>query len=638
MLHINNLTYRIAGRELFTDASVHVPAGHRIGVVGRNGVGKSTLLRLIAGDVQPDGGTIRLPKGLRMGEVDQEAPGGPDSLIDTVLAADRERLALLAELETSPAGERMAWIHERLVDIDAYSAPARAARILAGLGFDDDAQQAPCDSFSGGWRMRVALAAVLFLEPDLLLLDEPTNYLDIEGAFWLENFLRGYRHTVLLVSHDRDLLNRAVNGILHLEQNRFRLYHGIYDGFERQRRERLVLEEKARQKQEVQRKHIQNFVDRFRYQASKARQAQSRLKALERMQPVAAALEDPNVVFAIPAVKALAPPLIAADRAAVGYGDGPPVLQDLSFTIGADDRIALLGRNGNGKSTLAKLLAGRLPAMAGSIEISDKLTTAYFAQHQIEDLRAAETAVGHLRRLMPDKSETWLRNHLGAFGLSQKKSETASGDLSGGEKSRLVLALITVAAPHMLILDEPTNHLDVDARQALIQALNDYRGAVVLIGHDRHFVDLVADRLWLVANGTVTAYDGDLADYHRSQLRKSSGRPGPGKAPRGSSESAAQRRQRKRDAARDRNELKPLREKISRLEREIGELQNELRALAGAMMDPDSHGDDASRITELNKSHGQFSRKLEDKETLWLEVQAELESRQQSFAQRDESR
>ena len=455
-----------------------------------------------------------------MAAVAQEAPSGPESLIATVLAADHERDALLAELDADPDAERISAIHERLLAIDGYGAPARAAAILAGLGFDEAAQHRPCRDFSGGWRMRVALAAVLFLEPDLLLLDEPTNYLDLEGAMWLESYLKRYRHTVLLVSHDRNLLNEAVNGILHVHDQRLTLYRGGYDQFERQRREQLEVQEKARKRQDQQRKHIQAFVDRFRYKASKARQAQSRLKALARMEPVAAAMEDPYLRFKLPEPPELAPPLIATESGSVGYVEDQPVLHRLDFTIGADDRIALLGRNGNGKSTLAKLLAGRLSLMSGSMHRNNKLEIGYFAQHQIEDLVPEDSAVEELRRLLPTHTESKVRAHLGAFGLGQQKADTRCRDLSGGEKARLVLARITTASPHLLILDEPTNHLDVDAREALIQALNDYPGAVILISHDRHFVDLVADRLWLVADGTVSNFDGSMDDY-RQRLSKS---------------------------------------------------------------------------------------------------------------------
>ncbi len=519
MLDIRNLTYRIGGRDLITNCSVQIPAGHHVGMVGRNGVGKSTLLRLILDELQADDGEISMPRNLRVGAVAQEAPGGPESIVDTVLAADTERHNLLAELDTDPEAGRMAEIHERLVDIDAYGAPSRAATILAGLGFDEAAQRRPCEEYSGGWRMRVALAAALFLAPDLLLLDEPTNYLDIEGAMWLEGFLRSYRHTVLLVSHDRELLNRAVDHILHIEPTAFTLYRGGYDQFDRQRRERAVLQEKARARQEAQRKHIQQFVDRFRYKASKARQAQSRLKALARMEPIAAALVDPSVSFAIPDGKQLAPPLVSAEGVQVGYRPGEPVLKDLNFTIGNDDRIALLGQNGNGKSTFAKLLAGRLEPMAGHLHRNHRLSAAFFAQHQIEDLRPQDTAIDHLRRLRPDASETELRSHLGGYGLIQDRATTAAENLSGGEKSRLVLALITEAKPQLLILDEPTNHLDVDAREALIQALNQFSGSVILISHDRHFVELVADRLWLVAGGTVNVFDGDVSDYQNRLFR-----------------------------------------------------------------------------------------------------------------------
>ncbi|HEX2337059.1 MAG TPA: ABC-F family ATP-binding cassette domain-containing protein, partial [Hyphomicrobiaceae bacterium] len=499
MLHINDLSYRIEGRLLFDQATAGIASGHKVGLVGRNGSGKTTLLRLIAGELSPDEGRVNVPRATRIGSVAQEAPGGPESLIDFVLAADRERTRLLAEAETAHDPGRIADIHERLSDIDAHAAPARAARILAGLGFDEAAQQRPCSEFSGGWRMRVALAAMLFTEPELLLLDEPTNYLDLEGTVWLEEYLRDYPHTVLIVSHDRELLNRSVSSILHLQQGKLTLYTGGYDTFEQTRREQQRLDLKLKKKQDDERRHIEAFIIRFKAKASKATQAQSRVKALARMQPIAELIEERVIPFVFPnPAKALASPLIRLEGAAAGYEPGRPVLQGLNLRLDADDRVGLLGANGNGKSTFAKLIAGRLPPMAGRRYGSDKITVAYFAQHQMEDLPPRQTPYEHMRELMPDATEAQKRAKLGALGFGIDKADTRAQNLSGGEKARLLLALATFHRPHLLILDEPTNHLDVDAREALVRALNDYEGAVILISHDRHLMDACADRLWIV--------------------------------------------------------------------------------------------------------------------------------------------
>ncbi|MFZ1102139.1 MAG: ABC-F family ATP-binding cassette domain-containing protein, partial [Hyphomicrobiaceae bacterium] len=531
MLHINELTYRIQGRVIFDGASAGIPAGHKVGLVGRNGAGKTTLLRLIAGELVPDDGGISVPRATRIGWVAQEAPGGPERLIDFVLAADAERSRLLAEAETAHDPARIADIHQRLTDIGAYAAPAKAARILAGLGFDEATQQRPCAELSGGWRTRLALAAVLFTEPELLLLDEPTNYLDLEGTLWLEDYLRDYPHTVVIVSHDRDLLNRSVTAILHLSQGRLALYTGGYDQFEETRREKQRLDLKLKKKQDDERRHIEAFITRFRAKASKATQAQSRVKALARMQPIAAQIEERVPPFALPNPgKALASPLVRLEGAAVGYAPGEPVLRGLDLRLDADDRVGLLGANGNGKSTFAKLIAGRMATMAGRRYASDKMAVGYFAQHQMDDLPEGRTPYDHMVRLMPEATEAQRRARLGTLGFGIDKANTTAGQLSGGEKARLLMALATFHAPHLLILDEPTNHLDVDAREALARALNDYEGAVILISHDRHLVDACADRLWLVRGGTVRTYEGDMATYRTECLAERGGEP---MAPRG---------------------------------------------------------------------------------------------------------
>ena len=518
MLSIDNVVVRIAGREILKGASANLPAGRRIGLVGRNGAGKTTLLKLFLGELATDAGEVAWPRGWKIGAVAQEAPGGPDSLLDAVLAADQERSALLLAAETETDGHKLGDVYHRLDDIDAYSAPARAASILAGLGFSPEEQLRPCAEFSGGWRMRVALATILFAAPDLLLLDEPTNYLDLEGVMWLEDFLRRYRGTVLIVSHDRDLLNTAVEFILHLEHGKLTLYTGDYDTFVATRTAKRALDAASAKKQEAARAHMQAFVDRFRYKASKARQAQSRMKMLARLQTVELPVDEQVAPIRIPAATEASPPLITMHRASVGYELGKPILSHLSLRFDPDDRIALLGKNGNGKSTLAKLLAAKLAPMGGELVRARKLVPGYFAQHQLEELNGALTPIETLSHLRPKLTMEQLRTQLGGFGFSSDKAMTKVMSLSGGERARLMLALATLDKPNMLILDEPTNHLDIDARTELLNALNDFDGAVILVSHDRRLLEATADRLLLVAGGRVEPFDGDLDDYRRFLL------------------------------------------------------------------------------------------------------------------------
>jgi ATP-binding cassette subfamily F protein 3 len=526
MLRIDNLTYRIGPRVLLEKASVTINPGHRVGLVGRNGSGKTTLLRMITGNLEPDGGTLVMPIRWRIGVSTQEAPDGEASLIDTVLSADEELNRLTVESENTNDPNRIAEIHARLRDKDAHSAPSRAARILAGLGFSDTAQQKPCSDFSGGWRMRVALAGLLFSEPDLLLLDEPTNHLDLEACLWLEDYLNRYSGTVLLVSHDRGILNRVAGEILHLENGKLKLYQGGYDRFEETRRMQLELNAKARVKQDTQRAHIEKFVERFRYKATKAKQAQSRMKMLDRMEPIPEHREEGSITFAFPDPVFLAPPLYTAEKVDIGYAN-TVVLKNLSFRLDTDDRIALLGANGNGKSTLIKLLAGRLSPMAGNINKSGKLRIGYFSQHQGDELDFSATPIIELGRLRDHDTEQQLRSQLGRFGFTQQRAETRIGDLSGGEKARLLFALMSCENPNILLLDEPTNHLDVSSRQALVQAINAFEGAVIIVSHDPHIIGLTAERFWLVEGGSVSTYEGDLEDY-RSMLinRRKAGRSG----------------------------------------------------------------------------------------------------------------
>jgi ATP-binding cassette subfamily F protein 3 len=622
MITITDLSARIAGRLLLDHASVSLPTGIKAGLVGRNGAGKSTLFRVITGDLSSESGSVTLPKAARIGQVAQEAPGTEDPLIDIVLAADKERTALMAEAETATDPHRIADIQMRLVDIDAHSAEARAASILSGLGFNSEAQLRPASAFSGGWRMRVALAAVLFAEPDLLLLDEPTNYLDLEGTLWLEDYIRRYPHTVIIISHDRDLLNNAVNSIVHLDQKKLTFYRGGYDQFERQKAENDELQMKSKAKSDAARKHLQTFIDRFKAKASKAKQAQSRVKALERMGTVASVIEDhvQPITFPEPE-KQPASPIIAINGGAVGYEPGKPILKNLNLRIDNDDRIALLGSNGNGKSTFAKFIAGRLPPESGDLRLAPSLKIGFFAQHQLDDLVPEDTPVEHVRRLMPGVPEAKVRGRVAQMGLATEKMNTAAKDLSGGEKARLLMGLSAFHAPNLLILDEPTNHLDIDSRRALIEALNDYNGAVILISHDRHLIEATVDRLWLVNNGTVETFEGDLEEYR--SLIVSSGKKKEEK-PQLSDDAASKALQRKASADR-RASLAPLRKKINEIESVTAKLEKLIQSLDAELADPVLYEKEPAKAADKVKQRGEAAAKLAAAEEQWLALSAEYE-------------
>ncbi len=625
MLHINDLTYRIGGRLLFDKATAGIPEGYKVGLVGRNGTGKSTLLRLIAGEISPDGGTIGFPKNARLGYLTQEAPGGPESLLETVLAADKERAALLEESETAIDPDRIGDIHTRLSDIDAHSAPARAARILSGLGFDEAAQARSCSEFSGGWRMRVALAAVLFSAPDILLLDEPTNYLDLEGSLWLEDFIQTYPHTVLIVSHDRDLLNKAATHILHLHDKRLAFYTGGYDTFEETRREQQRLQLKLRKAQDEQRKSMEAFVERFRAKASKARQAQSRLKALSKMQPIAAEVDHQVVPFRFPSPeRPLGNPLIRIEGAAVGYTPGKPVLRHVDLRLDSDDRVGLLGSNGNGKSTLAKLLCGRLEPLSGTRRSSKKLEYGYFAQHQLDELNPEMSAYETISEIMPDATVAQRRAKVASLGFGADKADTPAEKLSGGEKARLLFALATFHAPHLLILDEPTNHLDVDSRESLIHALNDYEGAVILISHDRHLLEATVDRLWVVRGGTVTPYDGDLETYRQESLGGGGKSRKAGKGANGTKAIAPdpkrEREDERRNTALRRDELAPLRKAMNDHENRIGTLQKKIADIELRLGDQSLYQAQPEKARLLTLERASLAKDLKSAEDAWFKA------------------
>jgi ATP-binding cassette subfamily F protein 3 len=626
MLVIDNVTVRIAGREIIKGASASLPAGRRVGLVGRNGAGKSTLLKLILGQLHADMGETRVPAVWRIGSVAQEAPSGDANLIDTVLAADTERTQLLAAAECETDPHKLGDVHHRLDAIDAYAAPARAASILAGLGFAAEDQLRPCREFSGGWRMRVALASVLFTAPDLLLLDEPTNYLDLEGVLWLEDFLRRYRGTVLIVSHDRDLLNTLAEFILHLERGRLKLYSGNYDTFAEVRAMQRANDLAFNKKQQLARAHMQAYVDRFRYKKEKARQAQTRLRMIAKLEFKDVPLDEHIAPIKLPKAQPASPPLITFQKAAVGYEAGKPILSNITLRIDPDDRIALLGKNGNGKSTFAKLLAEKLELMGGTTVRAKKLDVGYFAQHQLEELDPTLTPVQTLARLRPKLTEQQLRSKLGSIGLTADKALTKVGQLSGGERARLMLALAVLDAPNLLILDEPTNHLDIDAREELLTALNDFEGAVILVSHDRRLIETTADRLWLVANGGVHPFDGDLEDYRRFLLSGEEPQPREEAAPKRSKEDA------RRESAERRLKLKPLRDKIEIEERHIASLTAELAKLDGALADPLLFVQNPAKGSAVSKKRAEAKRKLEAAESRWIAANEQYEREMSELA------
>jgi len=623
MLNLADITVRIGGRTIIDDASAKLPPRSRVGLIGRNGAGKTTLVRVITGLLEADGGEAQMPRGSRLGYIAQEAPSGTATPFETVLAADTERAALLEEAEHSHDPDRLGEIHERLNTIEAHSAPARAARILVGLGFDEEAQHRALDSFSGGWKMRVALASLLFSAPDMLVLDEPSNHLDLEAVLWLEDFLKSYPATILLVSHERDFLNNVVDHILHLDRGKLTLYPGGYDAFERQRAERQAQLASARAKQQAEREKLQDYIARNSARASTAKQAQSRAKALAKLQPIAEMLDDPTLHFDFPNPDELRPPLITLDMATVGYGE-TPILKRLNFRLDPDDRVALLGRNGNGKTTLARLLAAQLAPMEGAMTASGKMKVGYFTQYQVEELDRTETPLQHMTILMKGASQSAVRAQLGRFGFSGPKATTEVGKLSGGERARLALALITRDAPHMLILDEPTNHLDVDAREALIQALNAYTGAVVIVSHDRHMLEMTADRLVLVDSGTASDFDGSLDDYIAFVLAKDASDAAKARG----GEGRMSKKDARRAAAQAREQGTALRKKAKEAETTIARLSEQRSAVDRAMFDPASADVGLAKLSmsELMKRRAELESQIEAAEAAWMEANEALEA------------
>jgi ATP-binding cassette subfamily F protein 3 len=618
MLSLSSIRYGLAGRALLEDASCIVRRGEKVGFFGRNGTGKTTLFRLIKGDIAAESGTIELDKRARIGSVEQEAPSGPEALLDIVLKADRERASLLEQAQSATDAHDIADIQTRLADIDAHSAEARASRILSGLGFSYEAQKRASSDFSGGWRMRVALAAILFSSPDLLLLDEPTNYLDLEGTLWLQDYLKRYPHTFIMISHDRDLLNTSVTSILHLEQRKLSMYRGTYDSFVRQRAEKLRLQGKMQSKQDAKRKHMEAFVERFRAKATKAKQAQSRLKMLEKMEKVDVFVEQDVKPFLFPnPAKVQSPPLIRLEDVSVGYEPDKPILKRLNLRIDPDDRIGLLGSNGNGKSTFAKLLAGDLVAESGAITTPSKMDVAFFAQHQLDKLRPAESPVEHVRSIMAGQPESKVRARTAQMGLDIHRMDTPAQDLSGGERARLLLGLVAFHGPHLLILDEPTNHLDVDSREALAQALQDYEGAVILISHDRHLLEATADRLWLVDSGGVNPFEGDLEDYQAFIL----GRAKPSEI----SKQKEDAKKAKAEKAKPAVSVSVLKDKLVEAEKRIEAIKAELARIDKELTKPGLFAHNPEKAAKLSRRRSEGTGALVLWEEKWLELAERLE-------------
>ncbi|MEL7679994.1 ABC-F family ATP-binding cassette domain-containing protein [Citromicrobium bathyomarinum] len=619
MLTIDGITVRLGGRPILERASATIPQGARVGLIGRNGAGKSTLMKTLIGEIEPDDGSIGKPSKARIGYIAQEAPDGAITPGQAVLAADVERASLLEEADTCTDVDRLGEVHERLLAIDAYTAPARAAKILSGLGFDEEMQHRPLSSFSGGWKMRVALGALLFSEPDILLLDEPSNHLDLEATLWLENFLKSYPATLLVISHERDLLNNVVDHILHLQGGQLTIYSGGYDAFEKQRAERAAQLESAKAAQDAQRARLQDYVARNSARASTAKQAQARAKMLAKMQPIAALMEDPSLSFEFPSPGELRSPMITLDGAAVAYGEAPPILKRLNMRIDADDRIGLLGRNGNGKTTLARLLSSQLDPVEGAMNAPGKLKVGYFTQYQVEELASDETPLELMSRAMEGKTPAAVRAQLGRFGFSGPRATQKVEKLSGGERARLALALITRDAPHLLILDEPTNHLDVDAREALVQALNDYSGAVILISHDRHMVELTADRLMLVDGGTAKEYSGSMDDYidfvmGRNQPKQPSGSGAAKPAP--------------ANPGKTRAKARFLKSELASAEKAMTKLEASLSQIDEAMCDPASAPAHLADIAmdDLLIRRAEVSERLAKAEAEWLALGEQIES------------
>tara|TARA_B100001093_G_scaffold288885_2_gene275965 strand:+ start:348 stop:2201 length:1854 start_codon:yes stop_codon:yes gene_type:complete len=613
MINFKDISFSIGGVSLFENSSAFVPTGHKVGIVGRNGTGKTTLFKLILKELVLDSGIIEVPKNFKIGSVAQEAPSSEETLLDTVLSADIERTKLLKDSETETDPNKIASIHVRLADIDAYSAEARASTILSGLGFAQENQNKPCSSFSGGWRMRVALASVLFSNPDLLLLDEPTNYLDFEGTVWLENFLQKFKNTVLVISHDRNLLNKSVNGILHLSARKLQFYTGNYDAFDDERRNQLEQKLTLKNKQDAQRAHIESFVNRFKAKASKAKQAQSRIKILEKMKPIVIEEDQKIPKFKFLDVVKFAPPLVTLDKVIVGYNN-LPVLKNINLQINPDDRIGLLGVNGEGKSTFSKLIAKKLPKMEGVFNMPQKLKVGYFAQHQLDELRPDETPFEHLTLKLDKEIPSRIRAILGSAGFTYETMDLEVKRLSGGQKARLLILLVIMEKPDLLILDEPTNHLDIESREALIMALNQYSGSLILVSHDAFLVERLVDRLLVVKNGNVSEFEGDIHEYRKLILSgKTIGED-------------KKTNKNKITNSNFRESVSNLKKTLSSIEKKILDYEKQIQLLETEMLDTGFYEpSNNKRIEEVNVNLKIINNKILEEEKRWEKIFEKIE-------------
>ncbi len=625
MLQFSNLSLRRGARLIVENASFVIHAGQKVGITGANGAGKSSLLALVLGELSADRGSFERPAKLEIAYVAQELPAVDTPAIDYVMAGDAELARLqqdIASAQQRGDGAQVAHLFERFENINGYTARPRAAALLNGLGFKDAEIEQPVRAFSGGWRMRLNLARALMCRSDLLLLDEPTNHLDLDAVFWLQDWLKEYRGTLLLISHDRDFLDEVANTILHLEQGGARLYSGTYSDFERQRAERLAQQQAQHEKQQRERAHIQKYVDRFRAQATKARQAQSRIKALERMTLIAPAHVDSPFNFAFPPPRKLPRPLLKFDHVAISYGH-KVVLNDVSFLLNPGDRIGLVGANGAGKSTLIKALAGEIAPARGQVERHGDLAVGYFAQHQLEHLRPDQSVLAHFQRLDPQASEQKLRDFAGGFAFRGDDATASIERFSGGEKARLALALLVYQNPNLLMLDEPTNHLDLEMRHALTLALQDYGGALLVVSHDRHLLRTVTDTLWHVADGKVAPFDGDLEDYHcwLAERVKDAARRN-----KDSDAAAVSRKDQRRVDAQRRAQLQPFRDKLKRIEAELAKLNASKKSLEDALADPQIYAENnRKKLQDTLAEQVRIKQKLEQLEADWLEASEALE-------------
>ncbi|MBI1327391.1 MAG: ATP-binding cassette domain-containing protein [Alphaproteobacteria bacterium] len=621
MINISNLTYKIGARTIIEEANLNIMDNWRVGVVGYNGAGKSTLFKLITKDLQADGGTITIPSTQKLAMVRQDIPETDAPLIELVMTANEEMAQLWKDAETETDPDRIVEIYQRLSDMEAYTAEAKAAVLLKGLGFKEHQLREPFSSFSGGWQMRVMLASVLFIEPEILLLDEPTNHLDLEAIMWLEEYLASYPHTLMIISHDRELLNKCVDHVIHVDNKELTLYTGNYDTFERERAMRLGMQQKMHEKQQAQRAHMQAFIDRFKAKASKARQAQSRIKALEKMDLVDAVIAERAVRFQFPNPEKIGTPMISIHHADVGYTEGKPVLRQIYENIEFDDRIALLGANGNGKSTMMKLIAGKLATMDGNMQRISRLRIGYFSQHQTDELDVDSTPYREMLKLMlaknPDVKESAVRAKLGAFGFTHILADNRIGDLSGGEKARLLFAFMSFDAPHLLLLDEPTNHLDIGAREALVEALNNYQGAVVIVSHDPNMVERVADRLWLIKDGKCADFDGDLEDYRKFIIQSAREERAKEKEQKSKEQKAKAANEAPAKAAKN----GPSKHEMAALEKEIAKLHAQKEKFETEMAAPDFYKDTV-KSTATQKKYAALIRDLAEKEEGWLSLSA----------------